>query len=86
MRYWEDQGNLQSRRETEDGYLMSEKELYDLTNNTGESADENLNDSKSALANDLENILLKWLQKVDAKMPLAVKFKIRENPRESEVK
>jgi len=83
MRYWEDQGNLQSRRETEDGYLMSEKELYDLTNNTGESADENLNDSKSALANDLENILLKWLQKVDAKMPLAVKFKIRESPRES---
>jgi arylsulfatase A-like enzyme len=73
IRYWEDQENLQNRRETEDGYLMSEKELYDLTSNAGESADGELYDSDPTLARDLENILFKWLKSVDAKMPTAVK-------------
>ena len=79
MRYWEDHKNLQNRSETEDGYFMSENELYDLTSNTGESADENLYNSNSTLAKDLENILFQWLQRVDAKMPTAVKFKTIEN-------
>ncbi len=79
IRYWEDQENLQNRRETEDGYLMSENELYDLTKNIHESADDNLYDSNAALANDMEAILLVWLQTADAKMPTPVKFKTSAN-------
>lgn len=72
MRYWEDQDNLQNRSEPEDGYFMSQNELYDLTSNLGESGNENLYDNDSQLTKDLENILLKWLQSVNAKMPTAV--------------
>ena len=56
---------------------MSAKELYDLAGNTGESAYQNLCDSQSGLAKELENTLFKWLRRIDAKMPEAVKV---ENP------
>ena len=76
MRYWEDEDNLQNRRETEDGYFMSEKELYDLASNRGESANKNLYHSDYTTAENLEEILFNWLLNVEAKMPSAVK---REN-------
>jgi len=77
IRYWEDNDNLKNRNITEDGYFMSDKELYDLTRKIGESGDENLYSNVSALARDLEFTLLAWLQRVDAKMPTAVR---RDNP------
>ncbi len=73
IRYWEDNDNLQNRNVMEDGYFMSERELYDLTHNLGESGDRNLHDSDSDLARELESTLVDWLQRVDAKMPTAVR-------------
>lgn len=73
IRYWEDQANLQNRVEGEDGYFMSEKELFHLTNNLAESGDENLNKTDSTLVKSMEEVLRGWLQNVDAKMPTAVK-------------
>lgn len=73
IRYWEDDDNLQARNVTEGGYLISEKELYDVTRNIGESGDHNIHDSDSALTREMESILFAWLQRVDAKMPTTVR-------------
>ncbi len=76
IRYWEDETNLKNRRETEDGYYMSENELYDLTANPGESGSRNLFESDQATAQRLEAVLFQWLANVNASLPTAVK---REN-------
>jgi hypothetical protein len=73
IQYWEDENNLKIREETEDGYFMEEKELYDLVSNRGESASENLYHNDSSTAENLKEILFKWLNRVEAKMPTAVK-------------
>lgn len=73
IQYWEDGKNLKIREETEDGYFMEEKELYDLTSNTGESTSENLYHNDSSTAENLEEILFQWLKRVEAKMPTAVR-------------
>lgn len=76
IRYWEDHDSLQSRRETEDGYFMSEKELYNLQDNLEESGEKVLTGAQSSVEAELESILLNWIKRVDAKMPTAVR---REN-------
>ncbi|MCB1123826.1 MAG: carboxylesterase family protein, partial [Verrucomicrobiae bacterium] len=73
MRYWEDGESLKNRPEPEDGYFLSEKELYDLSSNVGEEGDKNLCQTAPSLAKDLENTLYRWLASVDAIMPTAVK-------------
>lgn len=74
IRYWEDGDNLRNRPESEDGYFMSEKELYDLSSNLGESGTRNLYIANQSLATELESILFNWLRRVDAAMPTAVKL------------
>ena len=76
IRYWEDHDSLQSRRETEDGFFMSEKELYNLQDNLSESPQKRLTAVHSSMEAELESTLLDWLKRVDAKMPTAVR---REN-------
>ena len=76
IRYWEDHDSLQSRPETEDGYFMSEKELYNLQDNLGESEKKGLTGAHSLIEAELETTLLDWLKRVDANMPTAVR---REN-------
>jgi len=73
IRYWEDGDNLRNRPEPEDGYFMTEKELYNLSSNLGESGSENQYDSNRPLAAELETTLLQWLKSVDAAMPTAVR-------------
>lgn len=76
IQYWEDHDSLQSRRETEDGFFMSEKELYNLQDNLSESPEKRLTEVHSSKKAELESTLLDWLKRVDAKMPTAVR---REN-------
>ena len=78
MRYWEDEENLKNRREMEDGYFMSGKELYQLNENLGESADENLIGTNLPLETELETTLFDWLRRVDAKMPTAISRESKE--------
>ena len=73
IRYWEDGDNLKNRPESEDGYFMLEKELYDLSSNIGESGARNLYAANRSLAAELETALIQWLKSIGAAMPTAIR-------------
>ena len=57
---------------------MSEKELYDLSSDIGESGGRNLYATNRSVAAELETVLIHWLKSVDAAMPTAIRRSNRQ--------